>query len=431
MQWRVMSPVAALFLTAILMSGCGNLPGHQALQPSQPQPMSCAHGTTAVTENGNIRCLPVGSSAPAVSSQAQSSAHAHFVGNFEIVPGAGSEPAILKPIDRTLENPQRWTRVFSTDHFQYTANGVPFLLVPHHVTWGLTPSHIGETMWSYTITPLEHFSFLSQTQFVFAAARLQGEIAALASLSAGRVYTPPAIPSNALQSAPSSYSTDVSLALTNESGNTMTVVANASGAGAWYLNGQWIPTATGQIPSFAFMNWVRQTLNDAPYLSVTVAPSPSRSPATSSSGPIMPDLEGLSVTQAAPLVQNVNAHLGNATSIYSTEPIHTIINQSPQPYSSLNQSHAVTLTLSRGPSPASAKSLQNTTTVTWRIPQNTPPQSLLKVIVKDSAGNEEVFYRQVNPGQKIQIPVTWYGINGQLVIILNGQALPPQPLIAD
>jgi serine/threonine-protein kinase len=161
--------------------------------------------------------------------------------------------------------------------------------------------------------------------------------------------------------------------------------------------------------------------------------SPSSNSSTSSAPPVtfgktFPNLEGLTATQAASLLHAVNAHIGTSTSVYSTEPLNTIINQAPQPYASQAQGDAVTVTLSRGPSPTSARLSKNATATTWQIPNSAPSQSLLKIVVTDSAGNEEVFYQQVNPDQQVKIPFTWYGTNGQLVAFLNGQEQPPQPL---
>ncbi|MCY0864459.1 MAG: serine/threonine-protein kinase, partial [Sulfobacillus sp.] len=59
------------------------------------------------------------------------------------------------------------------------------------------------------------------------------------------------------------------------------------------------------------------------------------------------------------------------------------------------------------------------------VPASAPPKSVLKVVVTDQAGNEEVSYQQVNPGTQVELPITWYGDNGQLTVYLNGQAEPP------
>ncbi len=143
---------------------------------------------------------------------------------------------------------------------------------------------------------------------------------------------------------------------------------------------------------------------------------------------VMPNLEGLSVEQAASALLGMNVSVGSPTTTYSTEPVNTIIDQSPEPYASMAGVHQVNVTVSEGPSPQSAHLPKNKTIATWQIPNSTAPKSVLKVVVTDSAGNEEVFYQQVNPGQQIQVPVTWYGTTGQLLVFLNGQAQAPQAL---
>lgn len=142
----------------------------------------------------------------------------------------------------------------------------------------------------------------------------------------------------------------------------------------------------------------------------------------------MPNLEGLTVSEAASELIGLNLTVGSPTNQWSTEPVNTVIDQSPAPYSSLNGVSQVTVVVSNGPSPQSANLPKNLTVAQWTIPNNAPPKSVLKVVVTDSAANEEIFYQQVDPGQAVQFPVTWYGDSGQLAVYLNGQALPPQTL---
>ncbi len=145
----------------------------------------------------------------------------------------------------------------------------------------------------------------------------------------------------------------------------------------------------------------------------------------------MPDLEGLSVAQAASLLIAMNVSVGTPTPTYSTEPVNTIIDQSPEPYASLSSTSQVGVTVSQGPSPQSAHLPKNVSIASWQIPNSAAPKSVLKMVVTDSAGNEEVFYQQVNPGEQVENPVTWYGSQGQLTVFLNGQAQAPQPLAAN
>ncbi|MDA8194527.1 MAG: protein kinase [Thermaerobacter sp.] len=142
----------------------------------------------------------------------------------------------------------------------------------------------------------------------------------------------------------------------------------------------------------------------------------------------MPNLEGLTASEAASELIGLNLAVGTPSNQWSTEPANTIIDQSPAPYSSLSGISQVSVVVSNGPSPQSGSLPKNVTVAQWTIPNNAAPKSVLKVVVTDSAGNEEVFYQQVNPGTAVQFPVTWYGNSGQLALYLNGQALPPQTL---
>lgn len=152
----------------------------------------------------------------------------------------------------------------------------------------------------------------------------------------------------------------------------------------------------------------------------------SNGPKAAASG--MPDLIGLTVPQAASALAGLNVTVGTPSSQWSTEPANTIIDQSPAPYSSLQGVTSVSVTVSNGPSPVSASLPKNVTVARWTIPSSASPKSLFKVVVTDQAGNTEVFYQQVNPGQQVEYPVTWYGTNGQIFVSLNGQVEAPQTL---
>lgn len=140
---------------------------------------------------------------------------------------------------------------------------------------------------------------------------------------------------------------------------------------------------------------------------------------------VMPNITGLTLSEAASALIGMNVSVGTPTMQWSTEPANTIIDQSPAPFSTLSGSTTVNVTVSNGPSPESASYPKNITVATWTVPASAPPKSVLKVVVTDQAGNEEVSYQQVNPGTKVELPITWYGDNGQLTVYLNGQAEPP------
>lgn len=144
---------------------------------------------------------------------------------------------------------------------------------------------------------------------------------------------------------------------------------------------------------------------------------------------LMPNLIGFTVSQASGLLVGDNVTMTTAGTTYSTQPMNTIIDQSPAPYSSLPGVESVSVTVSSGPTPISKSLLVNHSIVRIPIPPSVSPKSLLKIVVTDDADNQEVDYQQVNPGQTIEYPVLWYGNGGQLLWYINGQAQAPRPLV--
>ncbi len=136
---------------------------------------------------------------------------------------------------------------------------------------------------------------------------------------------------------------------------------------------------------------------------------------------LMPNLMGLTLVQAESRLAGTNVTLGTPSQQWSTQPSNTIIDQSPSPYSPLEGVSGVSLTVSSGTAPQSNTYPMEKSTVTWVIPSNVPPQSLLKIVVSDEARNEEVDYQQVNPNQPIEYHVVWYGTQANMFIFLNGQ----------
>ena len=266
-----------------LLTGCGTSAASGSTAHPQPSPslssptVHCPSGTVGIQENGQHHCLPIHSSSSDISSVASSTTH--YLGGFAIVPGPGQEPTVLPSILHTLNNPQSWTRIINAHVFQYTANGVPFIWQPRRVTWILTSSTRGQTAWDYRIEPMDRMTHLSQSTLLFAASRIQLEMAILAQNAALHIYKPITFPSNALEKVPPYYREYVDIAVTNAAGNTVMIVENAAAIRAWFLNGHRIPEAdaSGVGPSSAFMRWFRQTLTGPSYTatSFTVPPSPS------------------------------------------------------------------------------------------------------------------------------------------------------------
>lgn len=144
---------------------------------------------------------------------------------------------------------------------------------------------------------------------------------------------------------------------------------------------------------------------------------------------LMPNLIGATVSQAASELLPDNVTMGTPSTLYSTQPSNTIIDQSPAPYSSLTGVSSASITISQGLSPISSSLAENRSTIRFTISSSARPKSLLKIVVTDQAGNQEMYYQQVNPGEPIEWIVHWYGNTGQYVISLNGQAEQPYALV--
>jgi beta-lactam-binding protein with PASTA domain/tRNA A-37 threonylcarbamoyl transferase component Bud32 len=135
----------------------------------------------------------------------------------------------------------------------------------------------------------------------------------------------------------------------------------------------------------------------------------------------VPNLSGLTVTAAAAALSQVHMSLGGETYVYSTLTANTVMDQAPSPFSAVVKNGPVNVTVSKGLSPASAGQPVNQDKLNYTVASNVPANSLLKVVVTDSAGNEEVYYMQVTPGEPLTQVVTWYGSAAQVTTYLNGQ----------
>lgn len=137
---------------------------------------------------------------------------------------------------------------------------------------------------------------------------------------------------------------------------------------------------------------------------------------------VVPILSGMTTTSASSALSSVGMTLGSVSYTYSTEPSNTVVTQSPAPNSAAQSGAPVSVTLSKGPSPASASALANQSQVGFTVPSGAPRHSLVEAKVTDAAGNEEVYYQAVSPGQQVSFTVSWYGQSGQMVLYLNGVA---------
>jgi beta-lactam-binding protein with PASTA domain/tRNA A-37 threonylcarbamoyl transferase component Bud32 len=147
---------------------------------------------------------------------------------------------------------------------------------------------------------------------------------------------------------------------------------------------------------------------------------------------LVPNVTGLGTSAAAAALAQVNMMLGGLTYSYSTLPANTVIDQDPPPFSPAVANGGVNLVISKGVSPASQGQPENQNLLDYSIPFTVNPGSVLKVVVQDTAGNMEVYYEQVGPGQQVSIKVTWYGTSAQETTYLNGQQQgAPEPLSAN
>ena len=137
---------------------------------------------------------------------------------------------------------------------------------------------------------------------------------------------------------------------------------------------------------------------------------------------VVPILSGMTTSSASSALSSVGMTLGNLSYTYSTEPANTVVTQSPAPDATAQSGAPVNVTLSKGPSPASASALANKSNVGFTVPSSAPRHSLVEAKVTDSAGNEEVYYQSVAPGQQVSFTVSWYGQSGEMVLYLNGVA---------
>ncbi len=145
---------------------------------------------------------------------------------------------------------------------------------------------------------------------------------------------------------------------------------------------------------------------------------------------VMPYLVGMTVSQAATVLARDNLSEGTPVASYSTQPINTIIDQSPKPYQPVHGISQVSVWVSDGPSPESRHLPKNKNTPRFTIPQNASPHSLFEAVVEDQAGNKEMFYQQVNPGMRVRVPVVWYGTSAEVLPYLNNHPQTPLMLSA-
>lgn len=135
---------------------------------------------------------------------------------------------------------------------------------------------------------------------------------------------------------------------------------------------------------------------------------------------LMPNVVGMTPSEAAKAIAKENLDMGTPIATYSTDPVDTVVDQSPAPYQPIKGVSSVSVEVSDGPSPESAHLQRNKSTPPMTVPQSAHKHSLLEAKVVDRAGNKEVFYQLVNPGMHLRFPVVWYGASALVTFYLNG-----------
>jgi serine/threonine-protein kinase len=173
---------------------------------------------------------------------------------------------------------------------------------------------------------------------------------------------------------------------------------------------------------------VNEVISQTPGGTASVVPG-SKVKLLVSSGPsrprnaTVPNVTGDSTSQAATALSQVGLTLASASYQYSTQaPQGVIIDQNPGPYGQVGTGGSVAVVLSGGLSPQSSGLTLNKSDISWAVPSSAPPNSVVKAVVTDAAGNMEVYWAEVQPNETVPFGVVvWYGQQGQLAIYLNGQ----------
>lgn len=152
----------------------------------------------------------------------------------------------------------------------------------------------------------------------------------------------------------------------------------------------------------------------------TVTMKVSNGKGTNPSGRV-PNLSGMSTSTASSALASAGMTLGNVSYTYSTQAANTIIDQGPPPFGQAPSGTTVNVVISQGISPQANGQPRNTSTVSYTVPSSVTAGSVVKIVITDSAGDEQVYYQQVSPSQAVSFPALWYGQSAQMLTYLNGQ----------
>lgn len=140
---------------------------------------------------------------------------------------------------------------------------------------------------------------------------------------------------------------------------------------------------------------------------------------------VLPNITGMTPSQAAKVLAKYNLGESSPAYIYSTQTVGTIIDQSPKPYQPINGVTEVSISVSDGPTHQSAKLPKEGGNPRFTMPSTIAAHSLFEEVVKDTAGNHEIFYQQVNPNQTVRNVFAWYGSHASVSIYVNQKFIPP------
>jgi len=128
----------------------------------------------------------------------------------------------------------------------------------------------------------------------------------------------------------------------------------------------------------------------------------------------MPDLQGMTFTQAKAELSKYKLLLGSTSRKESNEYVaDVVIGQSVTATTKVSQGSSIDLVLSDGPGP-----LAKTARVTYTLPQGDTEQHIVRIVIIDDTGSHEEYRYTHSAGDTISTDVPFYG-KGQLQILVD------------
>ncbi len=145
-----------------------------------------------------------------------------------------------------------------------------------------------------------------------------------------------------------------------------------------------------------------------------------------SSGPalkevVMPDLSGMTLSEAESMLENERLKLGSTSEKESYDYIAgRICGQSVDPHSRVMQGSSVNLTISTGPGPVAKQSR-----VLYNVPNDGADSHVVRIVVEDPTGKTEVFKGTLSPGDEVVQDVEYVN-KGTIYIYLDDELVSSQ-----